>query len=61
MNKNKWLEIYDEEMESMLKDYSGALFITPETWPSSKNILLKFIKDVDDATEAYNMENKGNK
>lgn len=56
MTKEKWLNLYDESLEKAL---SGQEFLDrdPGSWTILKPKLLTFIKEVDKATEVFNMEN----
>lgn len=56
MNKNKWHEIFLEEINTYQND-SISISVGPENWHEEKRKLLKFVKNVDQATEVYNLEN----
>lgn len=54
MTKDKWKELY---METLAK-FCEVGSLTPEGWVKDRKNLFLFIKEVDEATEVYNMENK---
>ena len=54
MNKEKYSKIAKEEFNKVPL-WEDA----PETWPEFKKVVLNFIDNMDEATEVYNMENKG--
>lgn len=56
MNKNKWNEIFLEEVNTYQKNSIGNT-VTPENWDKEKQKLLKFVENVDKATKVYNAEN----
>jgi hypothetical protein len=58
MNKEKWMEIYEEIINKTQLE-NGKTGLCPENWPKDKKLLNIFINEVDEATEVYNMENKG--
>ena len=60
MNIKKWKQIYKEELDIGC-DKILSLEITPNNWGDIKDALKTFIKEVDKATEVYNMENKEEK
>lgn len=56
MNKDKWNEIFMNEV-NYYQTYSINASVTPENWAEEKQKLLKFVENVDKATEVYNLEN----
>jgi len=57
MTKNKWLDVVELENVETQNKYPSDL--SPETWHVAKKAILDFVQAVDEATEVYNMENKG--
>lgn len=58
MTKEKWQESFDKEWFKANIEAGKLMEHNPENWEIYKDILLKFVKDVDQATEVYNMENR---
>jgi hypothetical protein len=56
MTKEKWFEVYDEEFK---KACDKNMQIGPETWVEWTKHLHSFIDSVSEATEVYDIENKG--
>lgn len=54
MNKEKWIELYEQECDIAYKD---KFDISPHGWGKIKEVFLKIIKNTDEATEVYFMEN----
>jgi hypothetical protein len=54
MNQDRWNQIYNEECNKVYSSYS---VINPETWEDIKEKTLKFIDEIDKATEVYLLEN----
>ena len=52
MNIKKWKQIWCEEVDK--QKYRD---ISPEGWSDIKGQLVNLIKEIDKATEVYNMEN----
>ena len=57
MTEEKWHIILEEERK-VLRTIVNA---RPVNWSIVKTMYLDFIKAIDEATEVYNMENKGDK
>jgi hypothetical protein len=56
MNKDKWNKIFLDEVNAY-QHHSITASVTPENWAEEKQKLLKFVENVDKATEVYNLEN----
>jgi hypothetical protein len=56
MTKEKWLDVVDQENMKAQDAYPSHL--SPETWYVAKKAILDLVKNVDEAVEVYNLENK---
>jgi len=56
MTKEKWLNVVDQE--NMKAQDGSPAFLDPENWHIAKKQILNLIKNIDEATEVYNLENK---
>jgi len=57
MTKEKWVEIVKEEANKMCIETVGYLDgNAPQKWIEAREVVLSFVKAVDEATEVYNME-----
>ena len=57
MTLEKWYELYI----TYANESNKVMLVTPINWIKKKNMILNYIKNVDELTEIYNNENKGNK
>jgi len=59
MNKEKWNELFLQYCkESCSKMGKMGYVVNPADWPQMKAAHLEFIKNVDELTEVFNLENK---
>ena len=56
MKSEKWMQIWLDENHEFYKVHDGHE-PTPKTWPKLKEGLQVMIKNMDEATEVYNLEN----
>lgn len=59
MTKDKWLEVVEKETNEFHHEMELEEEASPETWPNIKKILTDMIKNIDEVTEVYNRENRG--
>lgn len=64
MTKEKWIKLYENCLIAHSFNWTEAVQSTgilpsPENWNCHREILLTFIKNADELTEIYNIENKG--
>lgn len=57
MTKEKWLQCWTENMHKLEKDYV-SMTSSPEQWTIYRNAVLRWVKNNDELTEIYNLENK---
>lgn len=60
MKKEKWQEVFNEAQDKV-NDLGDLDFveIEPAHWPALKEKVVTFVKEMDEATEIYNLENQG--
>jgi len=58
MTKEQWFDVLEQET-SDFQDRIDVVDPSPEKWPVYRFELTQFLKKMDEATEVYNMENKG--
>lgn len=60
MKKEKWQEVFSDAQDKV-NDLEDLDFveIEPEHWPVLREKVTTFVKEMDEATEVYNLENKG--
>jgi len=56
MTKEKWLDVVENENFKAQDKYPA--YISPENWHVAKQAILDCVKNIDEATEVYNLENK---
>ncbi len=60
MTREKWMEIFSEESHEMMKAWTDC-YNSPENWPTYREVVLSWIKGLDEAHEVYTMENQEKK
>jgi hypothetical protein len=58
MTLEKWTGLLMKEQRKLETDL--PIFFDPSNWKEASEALKIYIKNVDEMTEVYNMENKGN-
>jgi len=61
MNELKFYAVVQKELNDYYERVSLVGGITVQNWYHHKNSLTKYIKNMDDLVEVYNMENKESK
>ena len=56
MTKEKWFKLYNEECDRHIRNRLSVK--EPKDWAAIKDSFLNMIKNVDETTEVYEMENK---
>jgi hypothetical protein len=60
MKKEKWQKVFRESQDKVNDlDDLDFLEIGPQHWPFIREKLTNFVKEIDEVTEVYNLENKG--
>ena len=59
MTKEQWQTHAFKIIENYYGKVIGTTVVSQDNWHMYKSALIEYIKNIDDLTEVYNMENKG--